>query len=338
VNRLLYPFSVVYSFLSKTDRFFTKSKTLNKPVISVGNITWGGTGKTPVVIELLEFIIKQNMRPAVLTRGYGRKDGSPLLLKGGAEGADPSRSGDEPLLIARSVPEASVIAGARRYDNALKFEKEINPDVFVLDDGFQHWNIKRELDIVCINAANPFGNGMIIPAGILREPVKALERAGLVVITNSDMAGKAELEALQKKIYDSCGKEAVVAHYGACGFKRLDIKNDFDAGKLKDEGAYLLSGIGFSDGFKNSAQKAGVKIKGRFVLRDHKSYSREMMRGIFDKTGGAYLLTTAKDAVKIAFFADEKINEKIAVLAVKPVFETGKEQWEKTILKSLRHS
>ncbi|WP_095558761.1 tetraacyldisaccharide 4'-kinase [Candidatus Endomicrobiellum trichonymphae] len=185
MSRFLYPLSLIYSVLYKADRKFSILKKLSKPAISVGNLAWGGTGKTTVAIELLNLLVKNNLKPAVLTRGYRRRGRSSVILKNGAVGISASDSGDEPLLIAGNVPKACVIVGADRYNNALKHEREINPDIYVLDDGFQHWNIQRDLDIVCINAANPFGNGMLMPAGILRERPAALKRAGFVIITNS---------------------------------------------------------------------------------------------------------------------------------------------------------
>lgn len=338
MNKLLYPFSMLYSVLAKADRSFKKSKSLDKPVISVGNITWGGTGKTPVVTALLEFISELNLKPAVLTRGYGRLSKEPLLLKNGAEGINPSDSGDEPLLIARSVPSADIIVGADRYNNALKFEKESKADVFVLDDGFQHWKIKRDLDIVCINAANPFGNGMLIPAGILREKPAALKRAGLVIITNSDMVAEKDLEALKEKLFLISGKESVTSYYGGYEYKNISLNGRFDVNKFDSKGVYTLCGVGFSQGFKSSVENSGIKVKDCFVLQDHKKYDKKMIDGIFDKIGDSYLITTAKDAVKIGYFADDRIKEKTAVLTVKPVFKTGKEQWEKIILKSLQLS
>ncbi|MCL1972792.1 MAG: tetraacyldisaccharide 4'-kinase [Endomicrobia bacterium] len=336
--KLLYPLSLAYELLSKADRSFTKQKTLDKPVISVGNLTWGGTGKTPIVIELLELITKQNLTPVVLTRGYGRKSKESLHLKSGAFDVNPSESGDEPLLIARSFPNADVIVGSGRYKNVLKFRNSINPGVFVLDDGFQHWKIKRDLDIVCVNAANPFGNGMVIPAGILREKPSALERAGLVVITNSDMISGEMLEDLNRRIMKYYAKETVITYYGDCKYKNIGLNEDFGVNKFLGKDVYSLSGIGFAKGFANSIEKSGVQVKGSFVLSDHESYDKKIITDILDKIGDAYLVTTAKDAVKIGYFADEKIKEKIAVLTVKTVFKKGKEQWEKTILKNLPHS
>ncbi|MCL2389925.1 MAG: tetraacyldisaccharide 4'-kinase, partial [Endomicrobia bacterium] len=166
MTKLLYPLSVIYKLLSEADKCLKSPKTLPAPVISVGNLTWGGTGKTPVVIELLRFLVKNNLKPAVLTRGYNRRSKAPVLLNNGGVNVSAAESGDEPLLISKSVPEADVIIGADRYNNALRFAKETKAGVYVLDDGFQHWKICRDLDIVCVNAADPFGNGMLIPAGI----------------------------------------------------------------------------------------------------------------------------------------------------------------------------
>jgi len=340
VPKILYPFSLVYSVLVKADRVFASGKKLDRPVISVGNITWGGTGKTPVVIELLEALFKNNLKPAVLTRGYARKEGAkPLLLKKGGQLYTAAEAGDEPLLIFKSVPQAEVIIGAKRYDNALRFKKDISADIYVLDDGFQHWKIKRDLDIVCVNAANPFGNRLLIPAGILREKPSALKRAGIVVITNADMITPSELEKLKKEIYELSGKNAFVTHYGNYEFCKTDLQTKFDEKLLKNSQVYSLSGIGFSGGFQNTIKKAGIKTSGSFVLKDHNNYAVKEIENIFNKIGsGAFLITTSKDAVKLDETLPDEFKKRIAVLKIKPVFENGKEQWEKEIINSLRFS
>jgi tetraacyldisaccharide 4'-kinase len=341
--KILYPISLIYSVLSLLDRKLTAGRNLAAPVISVGNITWGGSGKTPIVIDILETLVKNGLKPAVLTRGYGRKSDIPVLAAPSGERKtetiDASLLGDEPALIAKSVPEAAVISGSCRYENALKFIKDFMPDVYVLDDGFQHWKIRRDFDIVCVNAANPFGNGMLIPAGILREKPSALKRAGAAVITNSDMVLPEELEKLKKEIYEISGINAFVTHYGGYEFSALDLHTKFDAELLKNSSVYSLSAIGFAGGFKNSAEKAGVKLSGSFVLKDHKNYSAKEIEIIFKKIGGnAYILTTAKDAVKLCAAVPEGIKKRIAALNVKPEFESGRQLWEKTIKESLRLS
>jgi tetraacyldisaccharide 4'-kinase len=335
--KFLYPLSLIYSTLYKADRKFKNPKRLLKPVISVGNITWGGTGKTPVVIELLNFLINNNLKPAVLTRGYSRKSKIPLFLKDGANDIDALESGDEPLLIAKSVPRAWVIVGANRYKNVVKFKDRMNPDVYVLDDGFQHWSIKRELDIVCINAVNPFGNGMLIPAGVLREKPKSLERAGLIIITNSDMVLNKELVELETTIFALSGRKPVATYYSGFEYKTVDLNTNFNINFLKKFDVYSLSAIGFAMGFKNSIEKSGIKVKDNIVLRDHSSYA-DFKKIINQKSENAYFIITAKDAVKFqnSNEIDTNIKKKVAVLVVKLRFLKGREQWERELLKCLR--
>jgi tetraacyldisaccharide 4'-kinase len=146
-----------------------------------------------------------------------------------------------------------------------------------------------------------------------------------------------ELEELKKEIYEISGKVPFITHYGCYEFLRLDLQTPFNQGLLKKSPLYSLSGIGFGQGFKKSLEKAGVKIDGSFVLKDHKNYNPEEIENIFSKTARAsVIITTAKDAVKLNLAAADEFKERIAVLKVKPVFETGKQQWEKEILKSLR--
>ncbi|MDR1663264.1 MAG: tetraacyldisaccharide 4'-kinase [Endomicrobium sp.] len=332
----LYPISLIYAVLLKVDRKFTIVRKLPKPVISVGNITCGGTGKTPIVIELLEFLAANKFKSTVLTRGYLRKNKIPMLLKNGASDVCAIASGDEPLLIARSVPNTIVIVGIDRYKNALVIGSKTNPDVYVLDDGFQHWKIKRNLDIVCVNVANPFGNDMLIPSGILREKPKSLKRADVVVITNCDMVSKDNLNKLEKKIFELSGKEAILTFYGDFKYKKVDLKTDFNIELLKKSKVYSLSAIGFAEGFKNSIEKSGITLEDSIILRDHGRYDNYKLNKLVSQKGtDAYFVVTAKDAVKLQN-VDTKMKEKISVLTIKPQFIKGKERWEQTILKCLQ--
>ena len=331
--KILKPLSFIYGAALKADKAFTDAKKLNKPVISIGNITWGGAGKTPIVIETSKFLLSKKIKPAVLTRGYGRKTKTPVLLQNGAKKVSPAIAGDEPLLISKSVPKASVIVGAKRYKNALTFKKKANAKAYILDDGFQHWKIKRALDIVCVNAANPFGNLELIPAGILREPVIALKRAGIVIITNADMISGKELKKLIKKI--PC-KNIALTKYELSGFTKPDLQTSFDIKKLKNKKVFALSALGFTKGFENSLAKAKIKLAGSISLRDHNKYEKNTFSHIL-KTAGkdAYFITTAKDAVKINALASADFKAKTAVLTVKPKFILGRKVWEKAILNAL---
>ncbi|MDR1417854.1 MAG: tetraacyldisaccharide 4'-kinase [Endomicrobium sp.] len=333
--KALYPLSLVYSFLYKLDKNLSKPKRLQKPVISVGNITVGGTGKTPIVIELLKFLVKNKVKPTVLTRGYLRKAKKTVLLKNGTTNLDVTISGDEPMLIAKSVPETFVIVGTNRYCNARKFENKINTDVYVLDDGFQHWSIQRDLDIVCINAFNPFGNGMLLPAGILREPIKALKRADIIMLTNSDMISQTQLASLRNEILSLTEKDSIVTYYDNFEYTSLDLKTNFDIRVLKESNLYSLSAIGFANGFENCILKSGLEIKDSIILKDHSVFDNKFLNDVIKKYKNAYFIVTAKDAVKLDNI-DEDIKRKIVVLKVTPKFITGKEQWESSIINVLQ--
>jgi tetraacyldisaccharide 4'-kinase len=192
------------------------------------------------------------------------------------------------------------------------------------------------LDIICINAANPFGNGMLIPAGILREKPEVLSRAGIIIITNSNMVSSDKLQKLEKTIFDISGKKPYITFYGGFEYKNVDLTKDFNIEVLKKSEVYLLSAVGFPDGFKNSIEKSGVKIKGSLSLRDHSAYTSKMLEKIINKSGkSSYFVITAKDAVKFQDI-NATIKERFAVLNVKPQFVIGKEQWEEEILKRLQ--
>jgi tetraacyldisaccharide 4'-kinase len=156
-------------------------------VISVGNITLGGTGKTPAVIQIAKVLQGLGKRVAVISRGYGRKNEDEVLVVSDGRNVktDPRLFGDEPVLIASSLPGAAVIVGADRYRAGQAALDQFRPDVLILDDGYQHVRLKRDLNIVLIDAADPFGSGRLFPAGILREPLQELARADVVLITNA---------------------------------------------------------------------------------------------------------------------------------------------------------
>ena len=171
---------------------------LNHPVISVGNLTVGGTGKTPLVILLSQRFRDAGFRPVVLSRGYKRKSAGIVVV---SRGSGPTVSweiaGDEPFLIAQRAHGVSVVVGADRYGAGTVAEQENLGDLFILDDGFQHRRLKRDLDIVLIDAMCPFGYGHVLPRGLLREPLSGLRRANLLAITRSDQVGRSELERIE---------------------------------------------------------------------------------------------------------------------------------------------
>ncbi|MFA7074921.1 MAG: tetraacyldisaccharide 4'-kinase [Endomicrobiaceae bacterium] len=229
MKKILYPLSVVYNFISKLNDKFTKREQLNIPVISVGNITWGGSGKTPVVLKIAEYVLSKNKTPVILSRGYGRKNntqGSVIvrdkekILSGIAE------AGDEPYMMSQRI-KCPVIVGKNRIKSA-DLAHKFNPDVFILDDGFQHWKLKRDLDVVCINSLNPFGNNMIIPAGILREDVTSLKRAGIIILTNTNLCDEKKLQEIKKRIINITGRDPLLSFCSGFNLTSMSGSNETD--------------------------------------------------------------------------------------------------------------
>src|SRR3989339_650792 len=321
--------SGVYAFFARIDRKI-KSKNavkLAKPAISVGNIPWGGTGKTPVVIKLARLLSGAGKKVCVLSRGYKRKISSrgPVVVSDGAGIlSSVEESGDEPMLIARSVPGAIVICGKDRGESAALALKNYNVDVFILDDGFQHWKVLRDLDIVCVNAKNPFGNGCLIPAGILREPLSELKRAGLIVINNTNFVRASELEAIEREIAAHCAAPVVRSALKAEYFARLD-------GSLPDarpKAAVLMSAIANNDLFKASVESLGVKVLKHYQYRDHFKYSEaEVSNALSGLPDGVPVIVTAKDAVKISRYVPKDSLSRVLLLDNTVEFNHGEQVW-----------
>lgn len=332
---LLYPFSLIYYLLSELNRILTISKKLYKPVISIGNITWGGSGKTPMTIEVAEYILSLGKTPVILSRGYARKDNNVknVVVRDKYNIlSNVSVSGDEPYMMACRV-NCPIIVGADRVKSA-KLAEQFNPDVFILDDGFQHWKLKRDLDIVCINSLNPFGNGMTIPSGILREKKSALKRAKLVALTNCNLVTEKKLNDTKQKIFNITKDFPLET---SC--KNYDVVNMGDNVKVEDFSSFkeknsfvVVSAIGSPDNFVNTLTDLGLKIKDKVFFADHHKYKTKDITDILNiLDDNENIITTAKDAVKINEITDMDMKEKIYVVNVSISFDRGKEKFEKEI-------
>ena len=336
---LVYPFTLIYYLLSKLNKYLTKSKKLYKPVISIGNITWGGSGKTPMVIEVAKYILSLGKNPVILSRGYKRKNNkikNVVVRNNNKILANISCSGDEPYMMANQL-NCPIIVGANRYESA-KIAKVFAPDIFILDDGFQHWKIQRDLDIVCINSLNPFGNFMTIPSGILREKKSALKRANLVVLTNCNLSDKQNIENIKKEIFKITGQKPIETSYK--NYEIVSMKGNIkivDIDSFKKQKIFVaVSAIGSPENFINTVKNLGVQIKDKFIFSDHHKYTKqEIINIVSGLKDNEKIITTSKDAVKINEVIDENIKEKIYVLNVSIYFEKGKEVLEKEIKKLL---
>jgi tetraacyldisaccharide 4'-kinase len=313
-------------------------KRLACPVISVGNLTTGGTGKTPVVIELAKHFAGEGRRVAILSRGYGRKykesslvwvsDGKKIL-------ASAEEGGDEPVLIARSVPEAAVVVCKDRHRAGLEAMERFKPDLFILDDGYQRrFEVRRDLDIVTIDGGNPFSTGWVLPAGLLREPLSALSDAGVFVINKVNMSRSPEdiRTVLQHHNPRAYLVEAVY---------RPGRLRDFHTGKEMKPSALDRVSVGVFSGVANSLSvvrtlsEHKVLVRHSYDLKDHYAYTKESLRAILADArlrGLQYLVTTEKDEVKLP--RDMELDIPILVLEIEWHVAAGKHHWD-TVLKSV---
>lgn len=249
-------------------RAVTRTKRLSTPVVSIGNLAMGGTGKTPVVRALARALKERGLQPAVLTRGYGRESKEAVtLLRAGAT-APVERTGDEAQTILRDGC-AHVAIGADRYRAGLAAEKAWHPDVFLLDDGFQHARLARDLDVVLLNPLDPYAGGWTFPAGRLREPREALSRADLIVFSQT--------------------KPICWVHSGSG--KRLPP--DAFAGRK----VYGFCGLANPEAFRRTLESLGCDVAGFRAFPDHHRYTPWDLRDAAPE--GAVLVTTEKDAVKL---------------------------------------
>src|SRR5216684_2346958 len=248
------------------------------PVISVGNITAGGTGKTPLVEWIARALGRRQKRLCILTRGYGRQHGGRrVLVSNGSEiFADARDAGDEPLLLAEKLKgEAAVICDADRVAAARWAIENLNTELFILDDGFQHLRMARDYNIVVVDATNPWGNRRLLPAGNLREPPDNLARADCIVITRADdvaqtAALKSEIDRLSK------GRLVFLSRMRIAGLRELSEWKDRAPGEdLKSVPVAAFCGVGNPESFFAHLRRDGYTLCHTRVFPDHHYYTQE---------------------------------------------------------------
>lgn len=288
------------------DRGIFKIHPFGPKTISIGNITAGGTGKTPLVALVAGILAGNGETVCILTRGYGRKNPKSRVLvsDGKTVLADAANGGDEPVELARKlIGKAIVVADANRVAAAKWALDEFGVTVFVLDDGFQHRRAKRDLDIVCVDVTNPFGNGKMLPAGILREPLKNLQRADVIVLTRANLA--ADIEDLKFQISDLRSDFPVfTAETRVSNVLKLEdfLDGIFERQSVETSPALAFCALGNPRNFFEQLRRDGFNIASEKAFSDHHFYTREDINTLQMKakeSKAAILLTTAKDAVKL---------------------------------------
>ena len=279
-----------------------KTQRVGVPVISVGNITTGGTGKTPLVEWIAGHLASRGRRVCVLTRGYRRANPSERVVVSDGQRivAGAEQSGDEAMMLARSLlGKASVLCDADRVAGANWAIENLNPDVLLLDDGFQHVRIGRDLDIVAVDATNPWGPGRLLPAGILREPISSLNRADCIIVTRTD-AIDANLEERISQATDApiFGSTTIISRIMALHLPELKT----DKETLRKQPISAFCGIGNPNAFFQQLRDEGFELRHTEAFRDHYKYSQpdidRLSRAAAD-AGAQALITTPKDAVKL---------------------------------------
>lgn len=272
----------------------SRAERLPKPVISIGNLHWGGTGKTPLVSAVAAHLRDRGLAICILSRGYAsRGKGVRIVSTGKGPLLDPLQAGDEPVLLAAELPGVAVVVGPVRYEAGLAALRDLPrpPDLFLLDDGFSHLALHRDLDIVAFPASDPFAGGRLLPSGRLREPLASIARAHAVVMTGagSPEDGRELAEALRPHGFTGPG---------FASFTRPAQPGGLAPGAR----VFLVTAIARPERFAATAKELGYAVAGELRFPDHHPYpapSLEKIAATFRSSGAATVLTTAKDAVKL---------------------------------------
>lgn len=294
-------------YLIKKFYALKNQKKLPFRVINIGNITVGGTGKTPATIAIAEEAQRRGFSPCILTRGYkGRARGPCFVSKGDGPLLSEEEAGDEPILMAERLKKVPVIKGRNRYEAGIFAIQNLKSQIsdlksqliFILDDGFQHWSLFRDRDILLIDGTNPFGNRRLLPLGPLREPLSAMSRADIIVVTRQ----KQRINDLMREIrqYNARAPVFFAEHRPS---KFITARGDTLTLKwAEDKRFYGFCGIGNPESFKETLLSAGVVLRGFKAYRDHYRYRSEDIEKIrkdAEKSGAHWIVTTEKDIMRL---------------------------------------
>jgi tetraacyldisaccharide 4'-kinase len=305
-----------------------KSRRLGCPVVSIGNLTVGGTGKTPAVELAVRTLSELGHRPAVLSRGYGRRThGVQVVADTASIRLDPEEGGDEPFLLARRLPGVPVLVGGNRYASGRHAIARFGVSAIVLDDGFQHRTLEKDVEIVMARARAPWGNGRLLPGGPLREPLAALERASLIVVTGASSADDVA-EVAEAARRHARGVPVLAARHAPTECWEVGTMKYQPVEGLLGKRLFAFAGIGSPEGFRRTLAESGVTEAGFSRFPDHHWYTREELRHL-DAAAAAQgadgLVTTEKDWVRLRRLPAPR--RPIYVLAVRLELLSGETDW-----------
>ncbi|MDD9880272.1 MAG: tetraacyldisaccharide 4'-kinase [Candidatus Marinimicrobia bacterium] len=285
---------------------FFVTRKLPAKVISVGNITSGGTGKTPAVIYLAKILLSQGNRVSILSRGYGRKTaGTQVVTDGKTPVTDWRNFGDEPTLMANELTGVPIVVDNNRHRGGMMLVDRFNPDIIIMDDAFQHRAIERDIDIVLINSQDSRATHKLLPYGMLREPWMSLKRADVIIFTKYNLKKPAPfLRSLARRI----NRPRLKSGYSIGAPKHIKDSNKI----MKPEARVMaVAAIGDSEGFARTIKRAGISIVEKMFFMDHYDYTQEDIDQIRDqmkKSNIDAVITTEKDAIKLRGLNLDGIN------------------------------
>lgn len=323
-------------------------KKLPCKVISIGNITVGGTGKTPSTIAITEEAKKRGFKPCILTRGYkGKIKGPCFISKGDGPLMSEQEAGDEPILMAEKLKGVPIIKCADRYKGGIFAIQNLKSQIssiesqiiFILDDGFQHWNLFRDRDILLIDGKNPFGNRRLLPLGQLREPLSAIRRADIIVLTKMDNLamsqstthGQSKVDGLieEIKLYNSKAPIFLAEHHPS---KFITTAGDSLPLEWANEKKFFgFCGIGNPESLIQTLFTSGVELTGFKIYRDHYRYRMkdlEIIKKSAEQSGANWIVTTEKDIMRLKEFS---LPENLVTLAIE--FTVDKKFYEEVFSK-----
>ena len=285
---------------------FFVSRRLPCNVISVGNITVGGTGKTPTVIFLAQYFNRMGKKVAILSRGYGRTTKGTVLVSDGKEiKVHWKESGDEAFLISKKLSRVPVVVDEDRFRGGMFIIQQFNPEIILLDDGFQHRGLERDLDLVLVNSGDTIPDHKLLPYGLLREPWINIKRGSAILLTKTNLI-KPKPYLLRRVKETGLPILRSVVRSSISSFSPDTPEN------LNGQTVFLVSAIGDSFGFKRTVEKMGCQIVGEKIFPDHFNYSQSAWKNVESLLSSTdYIITTEKDWVKI-----ESLNIKKPVIVV----------------------
>lgn len=306
-------------------------------VIAVGNLALGGTGKTPMAIAVAQALQAAGRRAAILIRGYRGTAGAEVAVVSDGErvGMDARQAGDEAVLLARRLPGVPVIRGADRVAAGRLAMTQFGAQALVLDDGFQHRRIARDLDLLLLDARDPFAGGALVPAGRLREPAAAVARADLVILTRRGRAR--DTRPARRALADLGAREILECDHAASGLVALESGAVEPASRLAGRRVFAFSGIGDPVTLAETLAALGAVIAGARAFRDHYAYRAQDLEDLARSAaqrGAEMAITTEKDAVRLGGLAPPRGLD-LRVLQIGIAFPSGRERFEAALRQAM---